>query len=78
MNHTTVAIRAELLLDSDSPSAKSCAKDALVASSNAQTGVHYPISCLSGTDAELWMKTAACWIERGASHAWGYERPAGW
>jgi hypothetical protein len=76
--YTQFKARTALLLASGNPSAASCAQDAEVALANAENGVPYPVSCPEGADAGLWLEAAHRWQARGASHAWGYNLPAGW
>lgn len=81
MNATQIAMRAEVLLRTGQSSAVVCAQDALVCSANAQTGEPHPQAAHYGckeSAAQLWMRAASRWIERGASHAFGYNLPEGW
>jgi hypothetical protein len=86
MNSTRIAFRVGLLLESGQSSAVECAKDAIECSHNAQFGRPFPnaastqcgIPAVINDSANKWTEAAERWTERGASHAWGFERPLGW
>lgn len=76
-----LAARALLLNNSGNPSAVVCAQDALACLINARNDEPHPLEAHYDTNessAQLWTRAANRWVERGASHVWGFGRPVGW
>lgn len=80
MSATRIAFRAQQLLETGDVNAKACAEDALDCSAKGLGLAKFPGKPgLSEFDRRMaWFSAAERWAERGASHAWGFERPAGW
>lgn len=80
MNTTRIAFRTGLLMESGNSSAKACAVDAMACAHNALTAKPWPVAGLMtiGDAKVAWSEAAERWTEKGASHAWGFERPLGW